>query len=67
MNAPAALTIPCFSLLGVRAWWRWLRGLSDSATFQPEAWHAWVIVASLAAFSVMRNLPWAPFTWLAPQ
>ena len=67
MNAPAALALPFFALTVVRTWWLWLRGLPDFSFFQPRAWHAWVVVACLVAFSVLRNLPWEPFVWLAPE
>jgi Protein of unknown function (DUF2752) len=66
MNAPAALALPFFALIGVRAWWLWLRGLPDFSSYQPKAWHAWAVVTCLLAFSVLRNLPWEPFVWLAP-
>ena len=27
----------------------------------------WTLLAFLVVFGVLRNLPWTPFTWLAPQ
>ncbi len=29
-------------------------------------WVPWVIIAVIIVYTVARNLPWAPFVWLAP-
>lgn len=30
------------------------------------AWMPWAIIAVIIVYTVARNLPWAPFVWLAP-
>jgi hypothetical protein len=67
MNAIAALALPVLGFIGVRSWWRWLLGRPAGAALDVKPWHAWVIVAVLITFGVVRNLPWEPFTWLAPE
>jgi hypothetical protein len=35
-------------------------------TLNPPAWGIWAIALVIALFWVLRNLPWTPFTALAP-
>ncbi|RBP43642.1 uncharacterized protein DUF2752 [Roseimicrobium gellanilyticum] len=51
--------------------WRWMCGRPPAPT-TPEKVNlqlrlVWAFVAVVALFSVLRNLPWAPFNWLAPH
>jgi hypothetical protein len=41
----------------------WVTGRLDRLK---PAW-IWTLLIVLVAFGVLRNLPWPPFTWLAPQ
>ena len=51
--------------------WRWMRGLPSPLTTPAkvnlQVRGAWALVAIILLFSVLRNLPWAPFNWLAPH
>jgi hypothetical protein len=55
-------------LFGVwRAWLGWIA--PERLRPLPWAWrpvHTWILVAAVLAFSILRNLPWPPFTRLAP-
>ncbi len=62
MNSALVLALP-FLLYGMwasstgRAGPSWMRS--------PRA--GWGILAALVAYTVLRNLPWEPFVWLAPH
>jgi hypothetical protein len=46
---------------------RWRRGRAfgwESALVRP--WVVVLVVGLLLMFTLLRNLPWAPFSWLAP-
>lgn len=51
--------------------WRWIRGRPPGPatpariTFQLHL--SWVVIVVVLSFAVLRNLPWAPFIWLAPH
>jgi hypothetical protein len=51
--------------------WRWVRGRPSPSTtparVNAQLYIAWAIIAVVVLFSVLRNLPWAPFSWLAPH
>lgn len=56
------------------AWWSlrsavaWVQGRPGPAsTFDFKLWMCWTLVATILAFAVMRNLPWKPFSLLAPH
>lgn len=64
-----ALLIVGAPVLGV--WWlkRRLRERTDGPPSLPGAkrrHRVWLLVGVVALFTVARNLPWEPFTWLAP-
>jgi hypothetical protein len=70
-NIIFVLALPFLGLWSARTAWRWVRGhpspptTPDRVTFQLRL--SWAIVAIVLLFSVLRNLPWAPFSWLAPH
>ncbi|MGH9116372.1 MAG: DUF2752 domain-containing protein [Acidimicrobiales bacterium] len=54
-------------LVAVGAYWAWgriVRPVSNSALRAPSRF-AWGFFAIAVGFAVLRNLPWAPFTYLA--
>ncbi len=56
--------LPLLALLGLLAWLDQRRRGGD-----PWRWAAtscWILAGAVLAFTVLRNLPWPPFTWLAP-
>lgn len=68
-NAAAVVAVPFVSVAAGRSLWRWVRGEPPPLSAQPNRWLAWLmwIVAPLVIlFGIVRNLPWAPFTCLAP-
>ena len=59
MNPLAVLAVPLVPALLLRPRFpdqAWLAKLADARLWMPV----------VLAFSVLRNLPWAPFAWLAP-
>lgn len=54
-----------------RAVWRWVQHRpsppNTQARLELRARVSWALVAIIILFSVLRNLPWAPFNWLAPH
>lgn len=56
-------------LLPVLAWgWvGWLRYRAGRRATRPDlpTWAAWSLAIGVSAFMLLRNLPWAPFSWLA--
>jgi hypothetical protein len=42
-----------------------LRGAAPEPKMASSFW-IWLLLAALILFTVLRNLPFAPFTWLAP-
>jgi hypothetical protein len=64
-------TLPFLAFWGGRAVWRWVRGRTPQEppplqrSFRP--WMVWTFAGVIIAFGVLRNLPWKPFSLLAPQ
>lgn len=59
MNPLAVLAVPLIPAILIRPRFpdqAWLAKLADARLWMPV----------VLAFSVLRNLPWAPFAWLAP-
>jgi hypothetical protein len=59
----AWLPLPAWFLLGV-----WLRAVAGRPVLHAVRDYRWLMIALLASaliFLVLRNLPWAPFNWLA--
>jgi hypothetical protein len=63
----ALATLVLCGLLPWSAWQVWL-GLNQNrfAAVSVPAVASWSIVWIVATFTIARNLPWAPFSWLAP-
>lgn len=45
----------------------WVRGRPLPFRLNPGVWGGWALVVLIAAFWLLRNLPWWPFTLLAPH
>ncbi len=65
-NALWTLSLPLLLYLGASQLWARAgrRGWPGDVTDKPWFWIGVAIVAAI--FFVLRNLPWGPFTWLAP-
>jgi hypothetical protein len=66
MNALTALLLPIAGWMMVRRWWRWLWGAPPLSAFQPTGVQLTMLLVLIFGFAILRNLPWAPFSWLAP-
>jgi hypothetical protein len=65
-NAIWTLSLPLLSYLGGSQLWTLLGHRPWPGDVTQRRWF-WIGVAMVAAvFCVLRNLPWEPFTWLAP-
>lgn len=64
MNAAVVVIALSFAGLLLAGVWREWRGGSSPSRFLP-AW-AWSLAAFVLVFGLVRNLPWWPFTLLAP-
>jgi hypothetical protein len=58
--------LPVFVVAGVCQWWEALTGRRIPLRRMPP-WAVWALFALALVFWVVRNLPWAPFTYLAPH
>lgn len=67
MNALTALLLPVGGWMAVRGWWRWLRNAPPASAFNPTPRQVGLIVIVIFGFAILRNLPWVPFIWLAPE
>lgn len=67
-NAFSVIALPFFLLFVWEAWIAWMApGRSRRKLFHPRQWQLVFTIAALIAFTILRNLPWAPFSWLAPD
>ncbi len=58
--------LPFLAAGGVRIWWALLTGRPLPAWRLP-GWVVWAVLVVVVVFGVVRNLPFAPFTFLAPH
>ena len=67
-NALLVLALPFLAVWAGRSAWRWSRHrpLEEPRLLQ-RPWAAALLVAVIVAFGILRNLPWPPFTLLAPH
>jgi len=63
MNPFVISSVPLWVALGV---WELKRALCRQPHVTLPMWVIWTYVGIMLAFVVMRNLPWAPFCYLAP-
>ncbi|MCF7675935.1 MAG: DUF2752 domain-containing protein [Akkermansiaceae bacterium] len=64
---PVGLVLLPLALVGLLPeWLGWVRGRRLAFRWHPGARGAWLLVGLIIAFWILRNLPWWPFTLLAP-
>lgn len=67
-NVLFVVSLPFLAFLAWRSWMAWVYpGRLRPLRFQWGTAHTAVLVAVLMVYWVLRNMPWAPFTWLAPD
>lgn len=67
-NALFVVALPFLAFLAWRSWMAWVYpGRLRPLRFRWRERHTHGVVAVLLLYWVIRNLPWAPFTWLAPD
>lgn len=67
-NAFTVLALPVALLFGIPAWLNWVApGRSWKSFMPPRSWHFVLVGGLLLLFTLLRNLPWEPFRWLAPD
>ncbi len=67
-NALLVIAAPFLAVIISRVVWRWVNGLPP-ANADPSRWIArlsLMVAPVVILFSILRNLPWQPFTYLAP-
>lgn len=67
-NAYTLLALPFLAVAAWRSWYAWV--CPERAKPSRLKWrqsHTLVAVWGLMLFWILRNLPWAPFAWLAPD
>jgi len=63
MNPLAVLCLPVFAWLAATICYRLYKGRPLPKV---PLWLPWVALAVILVYTVARNLPWEPFSWLAP-
>ncbi len=66
-NALAVVALPFLVVSSTRQWWRWLGGTPKPVPVPQRPWLALSIAIGVILFGILRNLPWEPFTLLAPH
>ena len=65
-NPFAPIALPVIAFMVGRSLWLWVRDEEPTRTYiSPKV--GWAIVIFMLLFTVLRNLPWEPFTLLAPH
>ena len=65
LNSFLFIALPVMLLVLVKNAIQQLRGAAPEPKAVSPFW-IWLLLAALILFTVLRNLPFAPFTWLAP-
>lgn len=63
MNPLAVLALPFLLWFTALLFWRLWR---NKPLPDVPLWLPWVTLAVILAYTIARNLPWEPFSWLAP-
>lgn len=67
-NAYTIIALPFLAIAACRSWWAWVMpGPIQESKWRWKQSYTLIAVWSLAAFTLLRNLPWEPFRWLAPD
>jgi hypothetical protein len=66
LNLLAVAALPVLALGALDGAWAGLTGVPRRAALLYRPWLGWLTVAFTLAFAVLRNLPGALGTWLAP-
>ena len=67
-NALFVLVLPFLGFLAWRSWMGWVYpGRLRPLSFRWSDRHTFAVVGFLLVYWVVRNLPWCPFAWLAPD
>lgn len=66
-NALAWVAVPVAAIVLVRSLRDWYRNVPTKPTRAGSPVWPWVIGATLLLYAILRNLPWHPFTLLAPH
>lgn len=65
-NAIAIVVLPILAWSLLKSLWYWYRNVRVAGSRSSPVW-PWVIAVLLIGYGVARNLPWEPFSRLAPQ
>lgn len=67
-NAYTILALPFLAFAAWRSWLQWVMpGRIRESKWRWKQSYTLIAVWTLAAFTLLRNLPWEPFRWLAPD
>ncbi|MFO0804752.1 MAG: DUF2752 domain-containing protein [Gemmataceae bacterium] len=66
-NALAWVVLPIAGIALVRSLWVWYRNSQANVHRSGSTVWPWVIGGALLLYGLLRNLPWYPFTLLAPH
>lgn len=70
-NIVFVIALPFLLWWIARTTWRWIHNRPSPPDTQArldfQKRLSWTLVVIVMLFSVLRNLPWAPFNWLAPH
>jgi len=68
-NGLAVLALPFLGVMAVKSLWRWANALPPPPVKKSSRWSLRLVLAIaplVILFGILRNLPWHPFTLLAP-
>jgi hypothetical protein len=64
-NALLVFSLPLLAFIGARCALRW-RANRPLPSFVPRPWQLKLLIGVIILFTVLRNIPRAPFNWLTP-